>query len=82
MNICGQIIHQIRKHGIEIKSEVLQSETTLETELKRIFPDFTHENAKAFNCRAKKYAYWWPYKDIDNRVAFLNWMIKRLENDL
>jgi hypothetical protein len=56
-----------------------------EFEVENVFPHFKYENAIGFNMKlgAFKDTYWWsiyPY-DFDNRIKFVEWMIKKMQED-
>ena len=48
--------------------------------LSELIPLFTFTNAEYFG--ANKSFFWWPIDKNEDRVKFLNWMIKQLEKDL
>lgn len=54
------------------------------TEISKYIPLFTKENAIIYaNAYKEDTLYWWDmwHYDIDNRVKFINWIIKELNNE-
>jgi hypothetical protein len=72
--LCSYIGEQLAEHHILLPR--------IDIYIHEIFHDFTRENAVHFGSRMdSKSAYWWcvmPY-DFNNRILFLNWMIKNIK---
>lgn len=45
-------------------------------------PLFRKENAYKFKALQTESAYWWPFKELKKRIAFLDWMINELKQQL
>lgn len=70
------ICEAIRKASIDILPESFPI-----IPLCKLIPLFTHTNAEQFHANTGM-LFWWPIGKNEDRIKFLNWMIKQLEKDL
>lgn len=77
--LCFHIENAIMEHP-NCPSELING--CYYKQLEFYVPLFNKQNAYKFKARKVASCYWWPIEELKKRVAFLDWMINELKQQL